>query len=90
MIGNSKGEIKSKVVDIDLPDDGRNTIERASIIIIRRLTMLKVKKSEKMTVVSRRPQARKVTERSGLTVFRNDGGWIDYLVIHTIVASIEG
>ena len=47
MIGNSKGEIKSKVVEIDSPDDGRNTIERASSVIVRRLTMLKVKKSDK-------------------------------------------
>ena len=47
LIGNSKGEIKSKVVEIDSPDDGLNTIERVSFVIIRRLTMLKVKKSEK-------------------------------------------
>ena len=47
LIGNSKGEIKSKVVEVDSPDDGRNMIERASLVIFRRLMMLKVKKSEK-------------------------------------------
>ena len=41
--------IESEAVEIDLLDDGRNTTERASFVIIQRLTVLKLGKREEMT-----------------------------------------
>ena len=40
--------IESEVVEIDLLDGGRNMTKRASFVIIQKLTVLKVKKREKM------------------------------------------